>query len=101
MDARARPRAANFHRGGRVAGCGEFGVACGGGQEGEQGRERGLAGAISGSKFPGSGEPARLLASKFLAGEGVRGGGEGGVHVYRRGGGGSRFPAGRLNAYGE
>ena len=73
-----------------MAGCGEFGVACSGGQEGEQGRERGLAGAISGSKFPGTGEPARLLASKFLAGEGAWGG-EGGVHVYRRGEGGSRF----------
>lgn len=83
-----------------MAGCGEFGVACGGGQEGEQGREKGLAGAISGSKFPGSGEPARLLASKFLNGEGAWGGGAGGVHVCRRGRG-SRFPAGRLNAYGE
>lgn len=51
----------------------------------------GLAGAISGNKFPGSGEPARLLASKFLAGEGVWGGGEGGVHVYRRGEGGADF----------
>lgn len=52
---------------------------------------RGLAGTISGSKFPGSGEPARLLASKFLTGEGAWGGGEGGVHVYRRGEGGADF----------
>lgn len=64
---------------------------CRGGQEREQGRERGLAGAIAGSKFPGSGEPARLHASKFLVGEGAWGGGEGGVHVYRRGEGGADF----------
>lgn len=90
---RAAPRC-KFPPGGRVTGCGEFGVACGGGQEGEQGRETGLAGAISGSKFPGSGEPARLLASKFLAGEGAWGGEEGGVPVYRRGGRGEQISCG-------
>lgn len=51
MDARAQPRAANFHRGGRVAGCGEFGVACGGGQEGEQGREGGWRALYLGVSF--------------------------------------------------
>lgn len=86
----------------RGAGCGEFGV-------GGQGREQGLgAGGKEGywwMLYLGVSFQERerlhacLLASKFLAGEGAWGG-EGGC-MYIEGGGGSRFPAGRLNAYGE
>lgn len=47
---RAAPRC-KFPPGGSVAGCGEFGVARGGGQEGEQGREGGWRALYLGVSF--------------------------------------------------